>query len=91
MGAASLIGAAITAGATLWGGHQARKAQRSAAAEQQRIANAAVAQSTGSAAAEQVETEAAADDATRRAARRRMTVAGTVNRIGAQGGRITLN
>lgn len=88
---ASAIGTVASLGASQYAQHQQKKAARSAANEAARIADAAVARSADSAAAQQTNTEADSRSATQRAAKRRFSMASTVNRIGESGGRLTLN
>ena len=88
---AALVGSAVSAGTAIHSARQQKKAAKSAANEAAKVADSAIARSTDSAAAQQTNTEATARNNTQNAAKRRMTVASTVNRIGASGGRLTLN
>lgn len=89
--AASVVGTAASVGSNLYAARQQKKAARSAANEAAQVADSAIARSTDTAAAQQTNTEAAARTNTQNAAKRRMTVSSTVNRIGANAGRLTLN
>lgn len=89
--AASVIGTATSVATNMHTANKQKKAARSAANEAAQVANSAIARSTDSAAAKQTNTDAAARENTQNAARRRMTVSSTVNRIGSNGGRLTLN
>ncbi len=90
-GIATAVGAVASAGAGLYAAKQQKKAARSAANEAAQVADSAIARSTDTAAAQQTNTEATARANTQQAAKRRMTVSSTVNRIGSNGGRLTLN
>ncbi|MBQ7024883.1 MAG: hypothetical protein IJN29_14995 [Akkermansia sp.] len=89
---ASIVGAAASVGSTLYASKQQKKAARSAAHQASKIADSAIARSTtDTTPAQQTNTEATARTSTQNAAKRRMSVSSTVNRIGANGGRLTLN
>ncbi len=88
---AALVGSAVSAGTSFYSAKQQKKAARSAANEAAQVADSAIARSTDTAAAQQTNTEATARTNTQNAAKRRMSVASTVNRIGSNGGRLTLN
>ncbi len=89
--ASSLVGSAVSAVTSIHTTKQQKKAARSAASEAARITDSAIARSTDTAAAQQTNTEATARTNTQNAAKRRMSMASTVNRIGSNGGRLTLN
>lgn len=89
--AASVVGSAATIGANMHAAKQQKKAARSAANQAAQVADSAIARSADSAAAQQTNTDAAARNSTQNAAKRRMTISSTVNRIGSNGGRLTLN
>lgn len=75
--------------------HDAAKAQknaaRDAAAQNAKIANSTTAVNADTAASDQISTETNAASGTQTAARRRVSLSSTVNRYGANGGRLTLN
>lgn len=89
--AASVAGSAATIGAGMHVARKQKKAARSAANQAAKVADAAIARSTDSAAAQQTNTDATARDSTQNAAKRRMPVYSTVNRVGSNGGRLSLN
>lgn len=88
---AALVGSAVYAGTAIHSAKQQKKAASSAANEAAQVADSAIARSTDTAAAQQTNTEATARTNTQNAAKRRMPISSTVNRIGSNGGRITLN
>lgn len=88
---ASAVGSAATIGSSIHAAKQQKKAARSAANQAAQVADSAIARSADSAAAQQTNTDASARDSTQNAAKRRMTISSTVNRIGSNGGRLTLN
>lgn len=88
---AALVGSAVSAGTAIHAAKQQKKAARSAANQAAQVADSAIARSSDTAAAQQTNTEAAARNNTQNAAKRRMSISSTVNRIGSNGGRLTLN
>jgi len=88
---ASAVGSAASVGSVIHAAKQQKKAARSAANQAAQVADSAIARSTDPAAAQQTNTEATARTNTQNAAKRRMPISSTVNRIGSNGGRITLN
>lgn len=88
---AALVGSAVSAGTAIHSARQQKKAARTAANQAAQVADSAIARSSDSSAAQQTNTETTARNNTQNAAKRRMTISSTVNRIGSNGGRLTLN
>lgn len=84
------MGAALSAGGSMYAANQQKKAAQSAANAAAQAADSTPAQVTQSAAAQTTNTQAAARTSTQAANARRMTVSSTVNPVAANGLRRTL-
>ncbi len=87
----AVAGAATSAGASVYGAHQQRKAAKSAARAAEKAANTPVTVSSGNEAAETTSTEATVGKNTASKAKRRLTVEDFAVRFSGEGLRKTLN
>ena len=86
----AVVGAALSAGGSMYAANKQEKAAKAAANAQAQAADSTPAQVTQSAAAQTTNTQAAARTSTQAANARRMTVSSTVNPVAANGLRRTL-